>query len=91
MHALADELTFVFITNSKKGEYIARNRMLSALPYFNIFRLKSRSLNEEVSVVLIGDVVAMEVTLNVFNQRLEIEVWQLVHYFKHDVLEEFLV
>ena len=42
-------------------------------------------------VMLVIDVVAPVVTLNVMDQRLEVEVWQFVHDVEHDILKEFIV
>ena len=49
------------------------------------------SLDEEVAVVLVCDVVAVVVALHVANQRLEVEVRQLKLVLEQDVLEELIV
>ena len=49
------------------------------------------SLDEEISIVVIRDIVAVVVPLDVVDQGLEVEVWQLVHHIKHDVLEELVI
>ena len=41
--------------------------------------------------MLVSDIVAVVVALHVPNQRLEVEVGQLVHNLEHDVLKEFVV
>ncbi len=41
--------------------------------------------------MLISDVVAVVVPLNVVDQRLEVEVRQLVHHVEHDVLQELII
>ena len=42
-------------------------------------------------MVIIPDVVAAEIALMVVDQRLEIEVWQLVHDIEHDVFQELII
>ena len=49
------------------------------------------SLDKEISIVVIRDIVAVVVPLDVVDQGLEVEVWQLVHHIKHDVLEELVI
>ena len=44
-----------------------------------------------IVMVFLANVVAPEVALMVFDQRLEVEVWQFVHHLKHDVLQELIV
>ena len=41
--------------------------------------------------MLVSDVVAVVVALNVVDERLEVEVGQLVHHVEHDVLIELVV
>ena len=49
------------------------------------------SVNEQVFVMFISDVVAVVIALDVMNQRLEVEVWQLVHDLEHNVFKELVV
>lgn len=49
------------------------------------------SLNEKIFVVIVSDIVAVIVALDVFDQSLEVEVGQLVHHTEHDVLKEFII
>ena len=44
-----------------------------------------------IVMVFLANVVAPEVALMVFDQRLEVEVWQFVHHLEHDVLQELVV
>ena len=41
--------------------------------------------------MIISDVVAVLIALGVVNQSLEVEIWQLKHYFLHDVFKELVV
>ena len=50
-----------------------------------------QSLDIEVLVVCISDIVAVEVTLNILDQCLEVHIWQLVRKFEHNVLQEFFI
>ena len=54
-------------------------------------KLFSLSLREVVFVVLVCDVVAVVVALNVVDERLEVEVGQLVHHVEHDVFKELVI
>ena len=49
------------------------------------------SLDEIIVVVLVSDVVAVVVALNILDKGLEVELRQLVLNLEHDVLKEFVV
>ena len=51
----------------------------------------NHSLDEVVVVVLVSDVVAVVVTLNILDKGLEVELGQLVLNLEHDVLKELVV
>ena len=42
-------------------------------------------------MVIVANVVASVVTLNVLDERLEVEVWKFVHHVEHNVLKELIV
>ena len=42
-------------------------------------------------VMIVTDVVAAEIALVVVDQRLEVEIRQLIHHVEHDILQEFII